>query len=150
MQRSITYNQPLVLFFYLVLFVIYSSLSSIYPILPPLFALLFVLFSKALDRGDTLFVLLVSFCLIIYEANFSYILFSSIIYFYLAKKIIMPKIEQSFSCSSCIKMAYVLFAYLGYFFFLTLLSNIFLLNTPEINYYIIYYIVLEFFIVSLL
>lgn len=150
MQRSISHHQPLVPFSYLVLFILYSTLSSIYPILPPLFALLFVLFSQAVDRGDTLFILLVSFCLVIFEANFGYILFSTIIYFYLTKKLVMPKIEQSFSCPSCVKAAYVLFAYFGYFVFLTLLSSIFLLETPGLNYYIVYYIVIEFLLVSLL
>lgn len=150
MQRSISTNQSLAPALYLVLFVIYSSLSSIYPLLPPLFALIFVLFSGAMDREETLSMLVASLCLVVYEANFGYILFSSIIYFYLIKKLLIPKIEQSFSCVACIKISYVLLAYIGYFLFLTLFSNIFLLSTPEINYYIIYYIVIEFLLVSLL
>ncbi len=150
MQRSISYNQLLAPFAYLVLFIIYSSLSSIYPLLPPLFSLIFVIFSQAVDDEDSVSMLVASLCLIIYEANFGYILFSSIIYFYLMKKFLIPKIEQNFSCASCIKMGYVLFSYLGYFLFLTLFSNIFLLNTPDMSYYIIYYIVIEFLLVSLL
>jgi len=150
MQRSISHQKPLTPIIYIVLFVLYGSLSSIYPILPPLFAILFVLFTKALERKDTAYIILVSFCLVIFEANYGYILFSSILYFYLVYKFIMPKIIQNFSCTSCIKISYVLFAYIGYFLFLTLISNIFLFELPEINYYIIYYIVIEFFIVSLL
>lgn len=137
-------------FFYLLFFILYESLSSIYPFLPPLFALLFVLFSKALDKNDGISILFISFCLIIFEANFGYIFFSTIAYFYVIYKFVMPKIEQNFSCTFCVNISYVLFAYIGYFLFLTLLSNIFLLETPNINYYTIYYIVIEFFIVSLL
>jgi len=150
MQRSITHYKPLVPIFYVVLFIVYGSLSTIYPLLPPFFAVLLVLFSKALDTNDSIFILLISLCLVIYEANFGYILFSSIIYFYIVNKFIMPKLTQNFSCTSCVRIAYVLLAYIGYYLFLTLLSNIFLLETPDIDYYIIYYIVIEFFIVSLL
>jgi len=150
MQRSISHQKPIVPFVYIVLFVLYSSLSTIYLFLPPMLAVLYVLFSKALDRGDTISVLLITFCLVIFEANFGYMLFSSVIYFYILYKFIMPKITQNFSCSSCIKISYVVLAYIGYFLFLTLIANIFMLEAPEINYYIIYYIVIEFFLVSLL
>ena len=149
MQRSISNQKPIVPFIYIVLYVLYSSLGSIYLFLPPLLSVLFVLFSRALTRGDSIAVLLISFCLLVFEANYGYLLFSSIIYFYIQHKFIMPKIIQNFSCNSCINISYVLFTYFGYFAFLTLVSNIFLLEAPEINYYIIYYIVIEFFIVSL-
>jgi len=150
MQRNISHQKPIVPIVYIVLFVLYSSLGSIYPFLPPLFAILFVLFSRALERGDSLSLMLISFCLIIFEANYGYMLFSSIIYFYILQKFIMPKITQSFNCNSCINIASVVLAYVGYFLFLTLISNIFLLPKPEINYYIIYYIVIEFLLVSLI
>lgn len=150
MQRSISDQKPIVPFFYIVLYIIYSSIATIYPFLPPLFSVLFVLFSRALNRGDSIAVLLISFCLLVFEANYGYLLFSSIIYFYIQHRFIMPKIIQNFSCNVCIKISYVLFTYLGYFAFLTLISNILLLEAPEINYYIIYYMVIEFFIVSLL
>jgi hypothetical protein len=150
MQRSISSYQSVASLLYVALFILYSSLSSMYPVLPPFFAVLLVLFSKAIDKKNSLLVLLTSFCLVVFEVNFGYILFSSIIYFYIVIKFIMPKIEQSFSCTSCINIAYVLLAYIGYFLFLILISNIFLLDVPSISYYIVYYIVIEFFIVSLL
>lgn len=150
MQRSISDNQPLASLFYVLLFVVYSSLSSIYPLFPPLFGVLFLLFSRALEKRDSILVLFLSVCLVIYEANFGYILFSSIIYFYVVQKFLMPKIKQNFSCSSCIKFSYVFLAYVGYFLFLTLLANIFLLHVPSVSYYIVYYIIIEFLIVSLL
>jgi hypothetical protein len=150
MQRSISHQKPLVPFFYVVLFVLYSSLSSIYLFLPPLLAVLFVLYSNALKREDFLLLIIISFCLLIYEANKGYLLFSTIIYFSLAYKFIMPKITQNISCKSCIKLAYVLVTYLGYYLFLALIAKVFLLPLPNIDYYIVYYIVIEFFLVSLL
>jgi len=150
MQRSISSQRPITLLVYIALFVLYSSLGSIYLFLPPMFSILFVLFSRAMFKEDALGILLVSFCLLVFEANYGYLLFSSIIYFYILYKFIMPKIIQNFSCNACIKISYVLVTYIGYFLFLTLIANIFLLEAPELNYYIIYYIVIEFFIVSML
>ncbi|OQY40443.1 MAG: hypothetical protein B6229_01750 [Spirochaetaceae bacterium 4572_7] len=150
MQRSISHQKPLVPFVYIILFIIYGSLSSIYLFLPPLLAVLFVLFSNAMKREDLLMLILVSICLLMFEANKGYMVFSSIVYFALVYKFVMPKIIQNFSCSSCIKISYVLLAYLGYYIYLVVISNIFLLPAPEINFYIIYYIIIEFFLVSLL
>ncbi len=150
MQRSITYQNSLTTFLYVVAYILYSSIATIYPFLPPMFAVLFVLFLKALEEQNFLNLVLVSFCLLIFEANNSYILFSSLTYFYILYKLVMPKIYTSFSCANCIKVSYILLSYIGYFFFLSFLGNIFLFPLPDIDYYIIYYIVIEFFIVSIL
>ncbi len=150
MQRSITNQRVVKSFGYVVLYVLYSSLSSIYPFLPPLLGVLFVLFIRALESEDILNLLLISFALLIFEANHGYIFFSSIFYFYIAAKFLLPKIEQSFNCYSCIRIMYVTMAYVGYYLFLMLLSKIFLLPLEHINYYIVYYIVIEFFLVSLI
>ncbi|MDQ7061499.1 MAG: hypothetical protein Q9M43_10360 [Sulfurimonas sp.] len=111
---------------------------------------LFVLLINALNKEDTFMVVLLSFCLVIFEADKGYILFTSVIYLLLVYKFILPKIMQATDCASCIKMSSVVLAYIGFYFFNALLSSIFLLEVPNISYYIIYYIVIEFFIVSLL
>ena len=150
MQRSISHQKPIKLFSYLVFFIFYSSLATIYPYLPALFGVLYMFFARSLNREDTFYIILISIYLVIFEANNGYMLFSSILYFYIVYKFIMPKIAQNFSCAACIKISYLLLAYIGYFLFLSLLSNIFLLPSPSINYYIVYYIVIEFFLVSIL
>lgn len=150
MQRSISHQKPLEPFIYIILFIIYGSLSSVYLFLPPLLAVLFLLFHKAMSNNDPLLLTLVSFCLLLFEANKGYMIFSTIIYFALVYKFVIPKIIQNFNCSSCIRVSYVLLAYLGYYLYLVVVSNIFLLPPPELNFYILYYIVIEFFLVSLL
>lgn len=151
MQRSISHNKSIkTAFIYVVLFVVYESLSSIYLFLPPLFGVLFVLLMNALDKKDTVNVLLVSFCLVVFEAEHGYVLFSSIIYLAIGYKFILPRIIQNFNCYACIKFSYILIAYIGFFLFNALFSNIFLLDLPELSYYIFYYILIEFCIVSLL
>lgn len=151
MQRSIPNKKSIKeLFLYSLLYVIYESLSSIYVFLPPLFGVLFVLLIKYLDKDDTISALFISFCLIVFEADKGYVLFSSIIYLLFIYKLILPKIIQNVSCDSCIKAFYILSAYLGFYLANVIVGYIFLLQTPEISYYIVYYILIEFIIVSLL
>ena len=151
MQRSRTNQKSLRdSFLYIILFIIYESLSSIYQFLPPLLGVLFVLLINALNRENTIGVVVITLCLVIFEAEKGYILFSSVIYLLLAYKFILPKVIQGFNCYSCIKFSYVFIAYVGFLIFNTLFSSIFLVDLPGTNYYIIYYIVIEFFIVSLL
>lgn len=151
MQRSIP-NQKSVkkLFIYTILYIVYESLSTIYPFLPPLFGVLFLLLVNALNKNDTISVLFISFCLLVFEADKGYILFSSIIFFLFVYKFILPKIIQNTSCNPCINAFYVLVAYLGFYLINVLIGNIFLLPIPDISYYIVYYIVIEFIVVSLL
>ncbi len=151
MQRSIPNKKSLAdSFVYILLFVVYESLSSIYLFLPPLFGVLFVLLINSLDKNDNINFLFVSFCLLIFEADKGYTIFSSIVYLLFIYKFILPKIVQNFSCYSCVKISYVLLAYAGFYLFNLLLANIFLLPIPEISYYIFYYIIIEFLIVSIL
>ncbi len=151
MQRSISDQKPLIRYFvYLGLYILYSSLGTIYPVLPPLLALLFALYAHAMQKENFTELLFVIAALLLFEANYGFLLFSSIIYFYIQYKFILPKIKQNISCKICVKIFTVIVSYLGYFFFLSLLANIFLLESPSFSYYIIYYIVIEFFLVSLL
>ena len=150
MQRSISNKNSLNPFLYVILFIIYESLCSVYLFLPPLFGVLFFLFLDALKKEKTINILLIVFCLVVYESQMGFALFSSVIYFGLIYKFIIPKLQKNFGCVSCVRASYILLAYFGFYFFLLVLSNIFLLPMPNINYYIIYYIVIEFFIVSLL
>lgn len=150
MQRSITHKTSLAPLGYVALFILYESLGSIYLFLPPFFGVLFVLFVYALDKEDAMSAFAISLCLVIFEADRGYILLTSILYFILIYKFVMPKIIQNVNCKPCIKVSYVLFAYVGFFIFNALLSKIFMMPMPVFTYYIIYYIVIEFLIVSIL
>lgn len=149
MQRSISNQKSISPLIYILLFIVYESLSSVYLFLPPLLAVLSALFIDALKKDDSMQLFVTSFCMIIFESQMGYPLFSSIIYFSLIYKFVLPKIEQSFGCASCIKISQVILAYVGFYLFNMLMSNIFLLPEPSINYYAIYYIIMEFLIVSI-
>ncbi len=150
MQRSIINKNPLTVFFYIVFFIFYETVSSMHLFLPPMLAVLYFLFSRALKAEDTSFVVLISLCLVLFEAEKGYLIFSTIIYFTLVYKFIMPKLEQNFNCASCISFFSIILAYVGFFIYYLILANIFLLPLPDINYYAIYYIIIEFLIVSIL
>lgn len=150
MQRSISNQNSLTPFVYIALFVLYESLSSIYLFLPPLLGVLFYIFINSLKDDDSVASFLIIFCLIIFESEKGYNLFSVVIYFALVYKFILPRLEQNFSCSPCIKISVVLLAYVGFYFFGVMLSSIFLTPMPSINYYVVYYIIIEFLIVSIL
>lgn len=150
MQRSIFDKNSVTTFIYVAIFMVYTALSGIYLFLPPFLAILFILFSKALKKNDAFLIFLVVFCLVLFEAQNGYALFSTIIYFSIVYKYIMPTIIKNSSCYSCIKFATVVLVYIGFFLFHSLLSNVFLLPIPNIDYYVIYYIIIEFLIVSIL
>ncbi|MDK9693064.1 MAG: hypothetical protein OEL19_02300 [Sulfurimonas sp.] len=150
MQRSLSYQNPLTPYFYGVLFLLYTALSGIHLFLPPLFAILYFYFSKALKNEDSIALFLLIFCLILFEAANGYVLFSAIIYFFLLHRYIVPKIMQSFSCAACIRFIVALLVYLGFFLFYSLLSSVFMFPSPHINSYVFYYIAIEFLILSVL
>ena len=150
MQRSLSDKRIINTFLWVLFFVLYSSLATIYPFLPPLFGVLLVLFVRSLEDGDTFAIVINTALLLVFEANNGYLFLSSVIYFYLLYKFVMPKIYTNFSCVQCVRISYPLLAYLGYFLFLSFVANIFLLPMPHIDYYIVYYIIVEFLIVSLL
>lgn len=95
-------------------------------------------------------IIFVLICLLFLEAQHSFIFLSTLFYFVLLSKIFMPKIEKNLSCKNCKLFVMVVAVYVGYLLFATILSTVFMLETPSWSYYIIYYILIEFFIVSIL
>jgi hypothetical protein len=150
MQRSIFNKNPLMPFLYTIAFMVYLSLSSIYLFMPPLLAVLFVIISKALKKEEGIVIFLALICLLLFEAEKEFLLFSTIIFFVLIHKFVIPKLNKFSSCKGCVIFLTVLISYLGYFLFVSFISSLFLLPMPTFTFYILYYIVIEFFIVSLL
>lgn len=150
MQRSISYKNPLTPYIYTCVFIFYTALSGIYLFLPPLLAVLFILLSHALKKEDSVSIFLIFLSLLFFEAQNGYVLFSTIIYFVIIYKYILPKLTQVFNCKACVKMVTVILVYIGFFIFYSFLSNIFLFASPNISYFVIYYMAIEFLIVSIL
>lgn len=150
MQRNSTYQTTLLGLAYLVAYAVYVGLSSIYLLLPPLFGLLFVHFIHALDKELFPKLMLVSAMLVLYEIDKGHLMVSSLVFFALIYHFVVPKFRQYIDCAWCLNLLYVLTAYIGFWLFSLLVSKIFWMSAPAIDWHVIVYILIEFFLVSLL
>lgn len=149
MQRSLTYKNYIVGFIYFFLFIIYESLSNVYLWMPPLFGLLLLLFVQNLRNENLFNVTFISMALLVYEAQKDYVAFSAILYAILFYKLIVVPLNSVTKCNNCIKAVVVLLSYSGYYLFNFLLSQVFLLPMVQINFYAVYYTVVELLIAIL-
>jgi len=150
MQRSIAYPYYIKAFSLFVLYLLYESLSTIYLFLPPLLGVLFFYFIRALDKQDISLLLLVTLMLLLYEADKGYLLFSSLVYFTFVYKFILPRLQQMIECKRCMLFIYVFFAYIGFWVFTLLLQQVLWMELPTLDWHVLWYIVFEFFVVTLL
>ena len=150
MQRSLTYQEGINLFFVLLLYIVYESMTTLYLILPPLFTLLFFYYRKASEDENYVLLSFIVIMLLFFEADNGYMLFSSIIYFTLLSRYIMPMLEIVITCEMCLKVLMVILVYVGFYFFSLINSFLFFTEVPDMDSYLFYYMVIEFIIVSIL
>ena len=147
MQRSLTYQKILTGAGLSIGFILYQSLSSIYLLLPPMFAVLFFYFIYALKKEDIFKLLLVILLLLVFEAEKDFLLFSSLVYFTFVYRFIIPRLHIMISCSVCLKIIFVVIAYLGFIFYSYILSQVLWVEVPNFDWHIFYYMFIEFFLV---
>ena len=150
MQRNSTYPFALKGFSLFLLYLLYESLGNIYLFLPPLFGVLFFYFIRALDRQDVSLLLLVMAMLLLYEADKGYLFFSSLVYFAFVYKFLRPKLLQMIECKRCILFIYIVAAYIGFWLFTLLLQQVLWMEMPTLDWHVLWYIIFEFFVVTLL
>lgn len=149
MQRSFTCKSHLAFLFYILLLSIYESIAGIYPILPPLLAVIYLFFSRALDEKNIYKIVLFIALLLLFEVNYDYFIFSSILYFLVIKFFLLPKLEQLIVCKKCQLFIFTLFVYFGFWFLYNLIANIFIFDHVAIDFHMIYYVLIDFFLLSL-
>lgn len=149
MQRSITYQNALNDLFWIVLFAVYIGLSSIYLFLPPMAAVLFYMYDRALQRHDLYALIVVSLMLLMFEAEKGFWFGSTIVFFTLISHYLIPKLEQMMRCPLCIKGIFVLVAYLGFWVFIGLVNSIVILPLPAIDWHILFYMAIEFALIAI-
>ncbi len=147
MQRSFTYKKVLTGLLLTLLFALYQSLSSIYLLFPPLLGVLFFYFVRALEKEDLPRLVLVLLLLLVFEAEKDFLLFSSLVYFTFVYRFVIPRLRIMISCQICLKLIYLLLAYPGYVLFSYVLSQVLWVETPSVDWHILYYMFLEFFVV---
>jgi len=150
MQRSRSHQNPLEAIALFVLFCIYSALASIYPVLPPLLGVLFFYFVKYFESNRLSSFLYILAFLVVYEANYGYLTLSLLVYFLLLYYLLVPTLKKVLKCKICITLIDVVFVYIGFWLYTLVLNTVFWLPMPKIDWYIVFYIVVEFLVISLL
>jgi len=150
MQRSFSYQNVISRLFLVGLFVIYISLSSMYLLLPPLLALLFFLYYDALTKNDLFSLVTVVIMLLLFEAEKGFWFGSTVIFFTLLSRYLLPRIEQTIQCKPCIAAIFVALGYIGYWVFMWFVNQVLLLSVPVIDWHTILYMIIEFLIIAAL
>lgn len=148
MQRSFAYQNALNLFVLAAVFVAYISLSSLYLLLPPMLAVLFLAYTRYLQRHDLLGVIAVSLMLLVFEAEKGFWFGSTILFFSLLVKYAIPRIEQLVQCRLCLAAIFTLLAYPGFWVFTWIADKILMLAPPVADWHMILYCAVEFLIVA--
>ncbi len=146
MQRNIAYKRDLKYFSLLVLILFYEAISTIYTYLPPLLGFMFILFSNSVQNRKILLIFITVIYLLFFESNRDFLIFSSILFYFITIYYVEPKLNSIVKCNRCLIPILVAWIYLGYYVFINL--NYFILNLEEIdfNLMIIYYILIESFL----
>lgn len=150
MQRNRAHSNPLTPFILPAVFVAYEALAMRYLFLPPLFGLLFYFYVRALDTQNTLLFFQIILMLLIAEAAKGYWIFSTVIFYGLSYFVLLPRLRNAVSCRVCINFTIVAYGYLGLWAFLTILSQMFALDAPHLDWREIFYIAIEFALIGLL
>jgi len=148
MQRNITYKEFINYTLWSMAYLLYLSLSTIYLFLPPMLSILFLIFLNSLEKQNSVKLTFIILILLVFEAQKGFLAFSIIIYFLILYRFFIPKINKNISSKKIRILIYILLSYIGYIIFYTLLAQIFILPSLSVDYYIIYYIVIEYFIAS--
>ncbi len=147
MQRSFTYKKILTGFLFTIIFALYQSLSSVYLLFPPLLGVLFFYFIRALEKEDLPRLALVVLLLLVFEAEKDFLLFSVLVYFTFVYRFVIPRLRIMISCHICLKLIFLVLAYPGYVLFSYVLSQVLWVEAPSVDWHIIYYMFIEFFLV---
>ncbi len=131
--------------------VIYQFLSSLYLFLPLFYGVFFVYailnFSNE-NRLISVYLSLLYLC--IYDLNKGFYLFSSLIFFIIFYNLFVEKIENYFTCRSCILVVFVFFAYIGHFFLNLFMAYLLNQTIPVFSFGYLYYIVIDALIAIIL
>lgn len=147
MQRSFTDQKILSRIGIAIAFVLYQSLSSIYLLLPPLLGVLFFYFIRAMENEDVGALAFVIVLLLVFEAEKGFLLFSALVYFTFVYRFVIPRLRVMISCEICLKVFFLFLAYPGFILYSYVLNQVLWVETPSVDWHIVYYMFFEFFLV---
>ncbi len=119
MRRNSTYKKNLIPFRWIVFFIVYQLLASLFIYLTPLIGFMFcyLIFAREqqeIEHEEDSLMLYLSFAYLIFiDVNKGFYLFSGLIFFALFYRIFTVWLETSFKCKNCIIFVYVAVGYIG-------------------------------------
>ncbi len=150
MQRSFPYQNVISRLFLVGLYIVYISLSSLYLLLPPLLAVLFFAYHDALNKHDLFGLIIVGLMLLIFEAEKGFWFGSTLLFFTVLSRYLLPKLEQLIQCRICMAAIFVSLAYPGYLVFTWIANGVLLLPSPSVDWHIGLYMIVEFLVIATL
>lgn len=150
MQRSFADQNVISQLFIVVLFIGYISLSSIYLLMPPFLAVLFFAYHNALSKHNLFGLMIIMVMLLVLEAEKGFWFGSTVVFFTLLSRYVIPKVEQVIRCRPCMAAIFVGLAYPLYWFFVWFVNKLFLLSLPQMDWHILLYMVIEFMVIAAL
>lgn len=150
MQRSFSYQNLISRLFLVVLFIGYISLSSIYLLMPPLLAVLFFSYHNALSRHDLFTLVTIIAMMLVFEAEKGFWFGSTILFFTVLSRFLLPKIEQMIRCKICMAAIFVGLSYPVYWAFIWFFNQLMLLSVPILDWHILLYMIIEFLVIAVL
>lgn len=129
--------------------IVYIALSDIWPILPPLLGVIFVLAIEYYEKArNDIFIFLIPF-LIFIESSKNLPFLSLSLFYAICFIFLLPKFRRLFGYHRALIPFFVLFGYFGYFVFLQIMNAIFGTNAPSFGLILLYYAAVELVIVWL-
>jgi hypothetical protein len=150
MQRSFSYQNVISRLFLVALFIGYISLSSIYLLMPPLLAILFFAYHNALSKHDLFTLITIIAMMLVFEAEKGFWFGSTILFFTVLSRFLLPKIEQMIRCKICMAAIFVGLAYPVYWAFIWFFNQLMLLSVPSLDWHILLYMIVEFLVIAVL
>ncbi len=146
MQRSSYDKKNILITFIFFLSILYESLTTLYPFLPPLLGIAFFIFASSENRLIKIYIFLYT---LFFEADHGLPIFSTFLSFTILKYIFL-KLQNILSSKLLIKISLVATFYLFYPIFLYFLNKVFLTQTITFNLEYFKYLLIEIILVSLI
>lgn len=126
-----------------ILYVIYTSLSDIYPLLPPLVGVLFLIFHKHYNDKNHYVSILVLLCVFYYEFDKSLIFGIMPLVFFITHLLVASALESAMELNWLFIVIYVALLYLLYVAGMILCNILFKTNVLDFSLIYVYYAVFD-------
>ena len=146
MQRSSYDKKNILTAFIFFLSILYESLTTLYPFLPPLLGIAFFIFASSENRLIKIYIFLYT---LFFEADHGLPLFSTFLSFTILKYIFL-KLQNILSSKLLIKISLVATFYLFYPIFLYFLNKVFLTQMITFDLEYFKYLLIEIILVAMI